>query len=36
MIDARRRVKAPEIDYQGLSPLFATVGGTVAVLMSPA
>ena len=26
--------QAPEIDYQGLSPLFATIGGTVAVLMA--
>ena len=31
----RRRVeRAREIDYQGLSPLFATIGGTVAVLMA--
>ena len=27
-------VQAPEIDYQGLSPLFATVGGTVAVVLA--
>jgi NADH-quinone oxidoreductase subunit N len=26
--------QAPEIDYQGLSPLFATVGGSIAVLMA--
>ena len=25
--------QAPEIDYRGLSPLFATLGGSVAVLM---
>ncbi len=27
------QVQAPEIDYQGLAPLFATIGGTVAVLL---
>ena len=27
-------VQAPEIDYQGLSPLFATVGGPVAVVLA--
>ena len=27
-------VQAPEIDYQGLSPLFATVGGAVATLLA--
>jgi NADH-quinone oxidoreductase subunit N len=27
-------VQAPEIDYQGLAPLFATAGGAVAVLMA--
>ncbi len=26
-------VQAPEIDYKGLSPLFATVGGSIVVLM---
>ena len=27
-------VEAPEIDYQGLSPLFATVGGAVATMLA--
>ncbi|MDQ4048056.1 MAG: hypothetical protein M3131_01545, partial [Actinomycetota bacterium] len=27
-------VQAPEIDYQGLSPLFALIGGSVAVIMA--
>ena len=27
-------VKAPVIDYQGLSPLFATVGGAVATMLA--
>jgi NADH-quinone oxidoreductase subunit N len=27
-------VQAPEIDYQGLSPLFATVGGAVATMLT--
>ena len=27
-------MSGPEIDYQGLSPLFATAGGTVAVMMA--
>jgi len=26
-------VQAPEIDYQGLAPLFSTIGGSLAVLM---
>ena len=27
------QIQAPEIDYQGLAPLFATIGGSIAVLM---
>ena len=27
-------VKGPEIDYEGLSPLFALLGGAVIVLMA--
>ncbi len=34
MIDLVAAVKAPEIDYQGLSPLFATVGGSVIVTLA--
>ena len=34
MTDLLAAVQAPEIDYQGLSPLFATVGGALVVLMA--
>jgi NADH-quinone oxidoreductase subunit N len=34
MIDVAAAVKAPEIDYQGLAPLFALIGGSVAVLIA--
>jgi NADH-quinone oxidoreductase subunit N len=33
VIDTLGAVKAPVIDYEGLSPLFATVGGSVIVLL---
>jgi NADH-quinone oxidoreductase subunit N len=34
MIDAIAAVKAPEIDYQGLAPVFATAGGSIVVLIA--
>ena len=34
MIDVIAAVKAPEIDYQGLAPVFATAGGAVVVLIA--
>ena len=27
------RIAAPEIDYMGLAPLFATIGGSIVVIM---
>ena len=34
MIDVLAAVKAPEIDYQGLAPLFAVIGGAIVVLIA--
>jgi NADH-quinone oxidoreductase subunit N len=34
MIDLIAAVKAPEIDYQGLAPLFAVIGGSILVLVA--
>jgi len=34
MIDLVAAVKAPEIDYQGLAPVFATTGGSIVVLVA--
>ena len=34
MIDVIAAVKAPEIDYQGIAPVFATAGGAVVVLIA--
>jgi NADH-quinone oxidoreductase subunit N len=34
MIDVVAAVEAPEIDYQGLAPLFATTGGAIVVLIA--
>ncbi len=34
MIDVLAAVKAPEIDYQGLAPVFATGGGAIVVLIA--
>jgi NADH-quinone oxidoreductase subunit N len=34
MIDLLAAVKAPEIDYQGLAPLFAVIGGSIVVLVA--
>ena len=34
MIELLGAAKAPEIDYQGLSPVFALAGGTVVVLLA--
>jgi len=34
MIDLLAAVKAPEIDYQGFAPVFATAGGAVVVLIA--
>lgn len=33
VLAAAAHIKGPEIDYAGLSPLFATVGGSIIVLM---
>src|SRR5215218_5262000 len=33
MIDLLAAVKAPEIDYQALAPLFAVIGGSILVLI---
>ncbi len=33
MIELAQVVQAPKIDYQGLAPLFSTIGGSLAVLM---
>jgi len=34
MIDVLAAVKAPEIDYLGLAPLFAVIGGAIVVLIA--
>ncbi len=34
MLDLLAAVKAPEIDYQGLAPIFATAGGAMVVLIA--
>jgi NADH-quinone oxidoreductase subunit N len=34
MIDLLAAAKSPEIDYQGLAPIFATAGGAIAVLLT--
>ncbi|HEX2071696.1 MAG TPA: NADH-quinone oxidoreductase subunit N [Thermoleophilaceae bacterium] len=34
MIDLLAAVEAPEIDYQGLAPVFATAGGAIVVLIA--
>lgn len=34
MIDVLAAVKAPEIDFQGMAPVFATAGGAIVVLIA--
>ena len=34
MIDVLAAVKAPQIDYLGLAPLFALIGGAIVVLLA--